>query len=257
MGRQPVMKPEHGGVQAVPRRLRVSAVLTLSSVLVVSLILFTVLRSHLALDGGAVIFAVLMTGAGFFFVLRGLTLHPYRSFGAANTVTAVRTAIVSLVAATIFFAADLSAVSTTVWILVALVLVALVLDGVDGYLARLHSQTSALGARFDMEIDALLILVLSAAGLILDKAGWWVLAIGLMRYGFVLAAFRYPALGGELPPSFRRKLICVVQIAALCLVLLPVVVPPLSGVIAFLALALLVYSFAVDTYYLLNRKQPA
>ncbi len=238
--------------RAVPKRLRVSAVLTLGTVLVVSLIAFTGLRSHLALDTPALVFALAMMCTGFYIVLRGLTLHPHLNFGAANTVTAVRTAIVSLVAATVFFAADLSAVSTTTWTLVGLVLIALILDGVDGYLARLYAQTSALGARFDMEIDALLILVLSAAALILDKAGWWVLGIGLMRYGFVLAQLRLPELGGQLPPSFRRKLICVVQVATLCVVLLPVVVPPVSNLVAFAALVLLSYSFAVDTGYLLR-----
>ena len=35
------------------------------------------------------------------------------------------------------------------------------LDGVDGWLARRSGIASAFGARFDMEIDALLILVLA------------------------------------------------------------------------------------------------
>ena len=156
-----------------------------------------------------------------------------------------------------FFASDLGTVPVAIWSLILFVLLALILDGVDGYLARAFSLSSALGARFDMEIDALLILVLSIAGLILGKAGWWVLAIGLMRYGFVFAQVFLPALAGPLPPSFRRKLICVVQVAALCLILVPFVVPPISTFIALLALALLAYSFAVDTRYLLQKRPAA
>ena len=136
----------------------------------------------------------------------------------------------------------------------ALVSLALILDGVDGYLARAYSQASALGARFDMEIDALLILVLSAAAWMFGKAGGWVLAIGLMRYAFVLAQVFVPALCQPLPPSFRRKLICVVQVAALCLILVPWVAPPVSTLIALIALVLLSYSFWVDTTYLLRRE---
>ena len=41
--------------------------------------------------------------------------------------------------------------------------VALALDGVDGQVARRTRTVSALGARFDMEVDAFLVLVLSVA----------------------------------------------------------------------------------------------
>ena len=51
---------------------------------------------------------------------------------------------------------------TPVATLVALATVALVLDYVDGWVARRTGTASALGARFDGEVDAFLILVLSA-----------------------------------------------------------------------------------------------
>lgn len=60
--------------------------------------------------------------------------------------------------------------------LVALTIVALVLDGGDGRVARRTGTTSALGARFDMEVDALLVLVLSLH--VARDLGPWVLAIG-------------------------------------------------------------------------------
>ena len=46
---------------------------------------------------------------------------------------------------------------------------ALILDGVDGKVARRTGTSTALGARFDMEVDAFLILVLSVY--VLDVAG--------------------------------------------------------------------------------------
>ena len=88
-----------------------------------------------------------------------------------------------------------------------------------------------------MEVDAFLILLLSLAALLLGKAGWWVLLIGMMRYGFVLGQTLLPFLNAPLPPSFRRKLICVVQVGALCIILLPVIAPPASTAIAATALA--------------------
>ena len=57
--------------------------------------------------------------------------------------------------------------------LVGLAALALVLDGLDGRVARQTATVSRFGARFDMEVDAFLILVLSVhvAGLV----GAWVL----------------------------------------------------------------------------------
>ena len=45
--------------------------------------------------------------------------------------------------------------------LVAIATVALILDGVDGQVARRTHTVTALGARFDMEVDSVLLLVLS------------------------------------------------------------------------------------------------
>ena len=81
---------------------------------------------------------------------------------------------------------------------------------------------------------------------------WWVLLVGLMRYFFMIAQRIYPALKRPLPPSFRRKLICVYQVVALLSLLLPFVVPPVSSVIAANALVLLTYSFATDVVFLVR-----
>ena len=170
----------------------------------------------------------------FALVIYALPAHPHRRFGYANLVTAFRASLVSLTFATVICFERLAAADLALWTLVGVVLAALALDGVDGYLARRYGQESSFGARFDMEVDALLILVLSVAATVLDKAGLWVLLIGLMRYGFVAIGWVWPRLNGELFPSFRRKLICVLQIAAA-------------------ALVALVYSFAVDTVFLLRQ----
>ena len=233
--------------------LRFNTLVVLGLVFAASLVLYRALSPHLTLGSGAVAFAAALQFMIFALVMRALPHHHHKVFGAANAVTAIRTAIVSLVVATVFFAVDLLAAKSAVWILIWLVLIALVLDGFDGYLARLLGQDSALGARFDMEVDALLILVLCAAGLVLGKVGLWVLAIGLMRYVFLAAQYFVPALGRPLPPAFRRKLICVIQVGTLCFILIPAVVPPVSTVAAAIALVLLTYSFAVDVIYLLGR----
>ncbi|NKN38939.1 CDP-alcohol phosphatidyltransferase family protein [Agrobacterium sp. a22-2] len=233
--------------------LKASALMVLGCVFATAVVGYVLADMHWSLGRNAVIAAAILLLVIFSLVVHGLPHHGFERFGLANTVTAVRAALVSLVFAMIFFPGAMQHAQTMTWALVLLVLMALALDGVDGYLARRFGQESALGARFDMEIDALLILCLSAAAFLLGKADLWVLLIGLMRYGFVLAQHPLPRLKAPLPPSFRRKLVCVVQVAVLCLVLVPVVVPPLSSWLAAMALVLLCYSFAVDCLYLLRK----
>ena len=113
-----------------------------------------------------------------------------------------------------------------------------------------RGESTAFGARFDMETDALLILVLSLLAWQLDKAGPWVVLAGALRYVFVAASFFVPWLGRELPPSRRRQAACVVQIVSLILCLLPVLPPPPSAGIAFVGLVALAASFATDVVWL-------
>jgi phosphatidylglycerophosphate synthase len=128
------------------------------------------------------------------------------------------------------------------------------LDGVDGWLARRSGLRSAFGARFDMETDALLIMALAVLAWTWEKAGAWVLFCGLMRYAFVAAGVVLPWIERPLPESFRRKAICVIQIAGLAAIALPVVHPPISTTIAGVTLMLLTYSFAVDVVWLRRRR---
>ncbi|WP_314174035.1 CDP-alcohol phosphatidyltransferase family protein [Streptomyces winkii] len=125
---------------------------------------------------------------------------------------------------------------------------ALVLDFVDGLVARRTGTASALGARFDMEVDAFLILVLSAfVGLFV---GLWVLAIGAIRYAFVGAQRVLPWLRGPLPPSRARKTVAAVQGIALVVAGSGLVPGPVAVFVAGGALAALVWSFGRDIAWL-------
>lgn len=172
--------------------------------------------------------------------------HPFPQFGPANQITTVRALLVSLVAGLAGERHD----ATVAWLAAAAATAATLLDGADGWLARRTRMASAFGARFDMEIDALLIQVLAILAWQFGKAGAWVLASGLLRYAFVAAGWLWPWIERPLFPSFRRKTICVVQIAALILVLLPAVTPPLGTIVAAGGLTVLAYSFFVDTVWL-------
>lgn len=186
--------------------------------------------------------------AGAWLVWRGLALQPsahaHVRFGAANRVTLLRLALASLLAAVI--GEPLPRPEPAAWAIVVAATVTAVLDAADGPLARRSGLASAFGARFDMETDAWLTLVLCGLILHFDKAGAWVLASGLMRYAFVGAARAWPWLAGELAPSLRRKTVCVVQITVLIVCLGPIIPRWASSALAAASLALLALSFAID-----------
>jgi len=175
--------------------------------------------------------------------------HPFARFGPANQVTTMRAVVVSLIVGLIGEASAPALAAAAVGASV----VATALDGVDGWLARRHAIASDFGARFDMEVDALLILALSVLAWTFGKAGAWVVASGAMRYAFVAGGAWLPWLRAPLPPSRRRQTICVVQVAALTIALVPTIAPPVSAAIAAAALASLTGSFLVDTLWLWRR----
>jgi phosphatidylglycerophosphate synthase len=187
-----------------------------------------------------------------FIVIMGVALnrlhrhHPHESFGPANQVTTLRSALVALVAALIGEGSDPAGAGFAVIIAV----MATALDGLDGWLARRTRMATSFGARFDMEIDALLIQVLALLAWQFGKAGIWVIASGLWRYLFLAAGLWFSRLRQPLFDSVRRRTICVVQIAGLLVALWPAVPPPASNAISAVALAALCYSFAVDIAWL-------
>lgn len=195
--------------------------------------------------------ALALVGAGFvvFFALRHLGGS---AFGFANRVTLARGALTAFVLALV----GAPAVVAEAWIALAVALIAFALDHVDGRLARARGETSAFGARFDMEADALLVLGLSVLVWQYDKAGAWVIAAGAMRYAFIACGWFLPWLTRPLPPSKRRQAICVVQTAALLVALAPVVAAPVSDVVAAAGLAALGVSFAVDVRWLFRAHRP-
>jgi phosphatidylglycerophosphate synthase len=140
------------------------------------------------------------------------------------------------------------------WTVVAVAATGATLDLVDGPLARHLGRTSAFGARFDMETDAFLILTLSVFVWRTGHAGPWVVASGLMRYAFIAAGWGWRWMRGTLPPSVRRQAVCVVQVVALIVALLPVVTPPLSTAISAAGLAILTWSFWLDVAWLARHR---
>ena len=173
-----------------------------------------------------------------------------RGLGIANRITLGRATLVLPVAALVFHPQIVS--GAAYWWIILCSALAMLLDSLDGRVARRTGTTSAFGAGFDMELDAFLILVLSVLVWQSGKMGPWVLLIGALRYLFVTAGWMWPRLRRKLPESQRRKAVCVVQGIVLLACLAPMIPSVMASAVAAGGLALLIYSFAVDVAWLVT-----
>lgn len=170
--------------------------------------------------------------------------YPHSRFGACNLVTLIRAALVCLLLGA------LAQGLVAGWAVAAVATLALALDGLDGWLARRQGLASGFGARFDVEVDSALALILCLHVLAGTAVGPEVLVLGVTRYVYVAAGVVLPWLRGALPPSQRRRVVCVIQIAALIVLLTPLPDAGQAIWLARAAAAALIWSFAVDIRFL-------
>jgi phosphatidylglycerophosphate synthase len=179
----------------------------------------------------------------------GLRRRGMTRLGPANAATATRSLLVGFIISLVVTSFTLP---IPVPLLIGLTATALLLDAVDGLLARRFGSESPLGARFDMEVDAFLMLVLSVFDA--RSLGWWILAIGLMRYAFVAAGWVLPWMRAQLPPRYWRKVVTAVAGIALTLAATGWGSPLVGQITLGVALLLLVESFGRDVIWLFRRR---
>jgi phosphatidylglycerophosphate synthase len=168
------------------------------------------------------------------------------TLGPADLVTLARAVLVGGVAGLV--ADRFSGGVTPVATLVVLAAVALALDGVDGQVARRTGTVSALGARFDMEVDAFLILVLSIHVAVVVTP--WALVVGGMRYAFVAASWVLPWLRGALPTRFSAKVVAAAAGIVLVVAAAGALPGPLAVGLVVALLAAVSWSFGQSVAWL-------
>ncbi len=225
-----------------------------ATAMIAQLLLITALVSAISLVGnglGAASWVVgitcgMITNVG---LARGLSYFGSDRLTPADWVTLSRAALAAGIAALV---ADSFRQPLSVTVLVSVAAVALALDAVDGWVAR-RTRAGSLGAKFDAEVDAFLILVLSVY--VARSAGAWVLLIGAARYAFLVAGWALPWMREPLPPRYWRKFVCATQ--GLVLTVAAANVLPAAATRAALvgASVLLAESFGRDVLWLRwNRK---
>jgi phosphatidylglycerophosphate synthase len=228
----------HGGVALKVHQGVLTGVITQGAVL-------AVLAGTVGLSGvgwlaglgcGAVVVALLSRAV----VRSGATV-----LGPADLVTLLRALLVGGVTALV---ADSFGDPVPVAALMTLVVVALALDAVDGRVARTTGTVSAVGARFDMEVDSVLVLLLSVYVALL--LGPWVLAIGSPHYVLFVARRALPWLRAEVPPRHWCKVVAAIQGIVLTTVAAGVL-PHVAAVLALVVVGvMLVESFGREVWWL-------
>ena len=202
-------------------------------------------RPVTALAASAVFLGIVAAGA----MLLARSYRGHR-LTTADRITLLRAALVATCAG---LAADDLDRRGPVWAFVGVASAALLLDAVDGWVARRRGEVSAAGARFDGELDALFVLVLTVAVLRSGHVGAWVLAAGAVRYAFGAAGLVWPALRAPLPPMRGRRFAAGWQEAALTVAVLPVLPRYAAVGLAGSALAAVTLSFTRDARWLLRQ----
>ncbi len=225
--------------------------------LLAQLLLLAALAATVGLTGPAWVVGLACAGVTSASLATGLARRGQHDLGPADRVTLTRATLVcgvaALTAQSFFRPAPGTTLPTlprlpTLTALLTLTIVALILDAVDGWVARRTQTVSTLGARFDMEVDAFLILVLSVY--VARSAGAWVLAIGAARYGFGAAGWALSWMRGSLPQRYWRKVVAATQGVALTVAAANVLPPVVMQAALVASLALLTESFGRDVGWL-------
>lgn len=169
--------------------------------------------------------------------------YPHDGVGLCNLVTLIRLALCAALLAPLVAA-------SVPWAVFAVAAIALALDGVDGWLARREQRVSEFGARFDMEVDSALALILALNAWATGASGAVVLLIGMPRYVFAVASFALPWLARPVPERFSRKAVCVLQLATLIALQLPPVASSVANPVVAVVAAALIWSFGRDVVWL-------
>ena len=186
-------------------------------------------------------------------VIFNLDQHHYDRFGSANFITLLRGTINAWLINVLVAWSFIPSSAYTEWLFITFALLSFFLDGLDGFLARRENLSSSFGARFDIEIDGLLMTILAIAAW-MSGLSVVVLCVAGLHYGFMILKVFLPWMRRDLFPSFRRKSGCVIQIAVLLIAVIPVIPIETRGFLIIAGFLFLLYSYSVDIIWLYENK---
>jgi len=119
----------------------------------------------------------------------------------------------------------------------------LLLDLLDGHVARRTRSVTELGTRFDMEVDAAMVAILSASAVAACPPA---LLVGASRYVLALGQWVRPAWRGVVAPRRSRRRVAAAVAVLLWTATLPVLPAAAIWACILVALVLLAWSFGTQ-----------
>jgi len=229
----------------LPRLARRSFVLSGAGAVMVGLLV----SATLGAGAPAVLLAALVPGVHALLALPHVHAHPHDRLGPAHLVTLTRSLPVAGLAACI------AAPEVPAELISLLAGTTMILDGVDGRVARHTGMASDFGAAVDAELDAVLMAALTGVLVSSGHTGPWVLLAGAARFAYIGAGRIWPWLTAPTPPSLHRKL-CF-GVAAWCLVAAPLLDPQGAEALGLVGTLTILASFGMDVEWLHKNRRPA
>ena len=159
----------------------------------------------LAIAGGSIL--------GLLIRFRG-SYTPNKGFGAGNILTLIRVTLALVLMAK----NDLSLALTA-----AAIMIALLSDGLDGWIARKSGMASPFGEVFDQESDALLFLAICLLLIEDRQVGLWILLPASYRYLFILFCRSIKPTEKAIQGTWVTRAIGITSVMALAICLAPIV----------------------------------
>ncbi|RQG95999.1 CDP-alcohol phosphatidyltransferase family protein [Natrarchaeobius chitinivorans] len=198
--------------------------------------------AFLALVGSALVLESVLV----FLTIDRIQERGSRPFTLATGVTLGRGAAAAVLAG---FVVAPSPTGVLAWVPALLFAVAAALDAVDGMVARRLDEVTDIGARLDVEMDALVVLVGSLVAVAGDGAALAFLAVGIARYLFVAGLWwrrRRGLVVSELPSNRLRRPLGALVMVCIWLAILPVLSATLTRPLSILVAVPFLANFCWD-----------
>jgi CDP-diacylglycerol---glycerol-3-phosphate 3-phosphatidyltransferase len=170
------------------------------------------------------------------------------TLGPGNSLTLLRGLLLACLAGFILVPKP---VGLLAWAPAIIYTLAIAVDFLDGYAARVSNHVTRLGETLDMSLDGVGILIASVLAIQYGTLPAWYLAVPLARFLF-LAGIGFRERGGlavyELNPSLRRRAFAGLQMGFLSTMLWPVFTPPGTTVAAFVFAFPFLVGFTLDWF---------
>jgi CDP-diacylglycerol---glycerol-3-phosphate 3-phosphatidyltransferase len=155
------------------------------------------------------------------------------SFGLGTVLTVIRGVLLAMLAGLIVLPRPIS--GWLAWLPAGLYLSAAVADYLDGLAARLSNHATLLGQEYDMDLDALGILIAPLLGVLYGQLPVWYLLVSAARYLFIVGIWWLKRAGKPVYPltnSPARRYLAGFQMGFCAIVLMPVFSPPGTAIVA-------------------------